>query len=66
MVPVAVAGLTAARLLSLAEEIGYRPKPMAGGLKTKGSQAIGVLIPTYPTPFPPIVRGIEDTIGFDG
>lgn len=58
---------TAARVLSIAEEVGYRPNPMARGLKTNRSQAIGVLIPDLTNPlFPPIVRGIEDTIGLNG
>ena len=58
---------TAARVLSVAEEIGYRPNPMARGLKTNRSQTIGVLIPDLTNPlFPPIVRGIEDTIALEG
>lgn len=54
---------TAARVLDVAREIGYTPNPMARGLKTNRSSTIGVLIPDLTNPlFPPIVRGIEDTI----
>ena len=52
---------TAQRVLSAAEELGYRPNPIARGLKTNRSYTIGVLIPDLTNPlFPPILRGIED------
>jgi LacI family transcriptional regulator len=58
---------TASRVLDAAREIGYQPNPMARGLKTNRSSTIGVLIPDLTNPlFPPIVRGIEDTIGAAG
>lgn len=54
---------TARRVLAAAEELGYRPNPLARGLKTKRSSTIGVLVPDLTNPlFPPIVRGIEDTL----
>jgi LacI family transcriptional regulator len=56
-----VNGDTAQRVLAVAEELGYRPNPIARGLKTNRSYTIGVLIPDITNPlFPPVVRGIED------
>jgi LacI family transcriptional regulator len=58
---------TARRVLKAAEELGYRPNPIARGLKTNRSYTIGVLIPDLTNPlFPPILRGIEDRLETDG
>jgi len=58
---------TAARVLAAAGELGYRPNPIARGLKTNRSYTIGVLIPDLTNPlFPPIVRGIDDRLARDG
>jgi LacI family transcriptional regulator len=58
---------TAARVLRAADELGYRPNPIARGLKTSRSYTVGVLIPDLTNPlFPPIVRGIEDRLGAAG
>ena len=44
-------------------QLGYRPNPIARGLKTNRSYTIGVLVPDLTNPlFPPIVRGIEDRL----
>ncbi len=52
---------TARRVLKAAEKLGYRPNPIARGLKTNRSYTIGVLVPDLTNPlFPPILRGIED------
>jgi LacI family transcriptional regulator len=52
---------TATRVLNAAEQLGYRPNPIARGLKTARSYTVGVLIPDLTNPlFPPIVRGIQD------
>src|ERR671914_1010211 len=54
---------TARRVIEAAEALGYRPNPIARGLKTNRSSTIGVLVPDLTNPlFPPIVRGIEDTL----
>ena len=54
---------TAERVLAAAEQLGYRPNPIARGLKTKRSYTVGVLIPDLTNPlFPPIVRGIQDRL----
>src|SRR5436190_2903268 len=54
---------TAQRVLRAADELGYRPNPIARGLKTNRSYTIGVLIPDLMNPlFPPIVRGIQDRL----
>jgi len=58
---------TAQRVLQVAEELGYRPNPIARGLKTNRSTTVGVLLPDLTNPlFPPIVRGIEDRLAEDG
>src|SRR5918995_3941849 len=58
---------TARRVLKAAEKLGYRPNPIARGLKTNRSYMIGVLIPDITNPlFPPILRGIEDRLEEDG
>ncbi len=58
---------TAERVLRVAEELGYRPNPIARGLKTNRSYTVGVLIPDLTNPlFPPIMRGIEDRLGAAG
>ena len=58
---------TAERVLRAAEALGYRPNPIARGLKTNRSYTVGVLIPDMANPlFPPIMRGIEDRLGGAG
>ncbi len=58
---------TAERVIRAAEQLGYRPNPIARGLKTNRSFTVGVLIPDLTNPlFPPIMRGIEDRLGEAG
>jgi LacI family transcriptional regulator len=58
---------TAKRVVNAAAELGYRPNPIARGLKTNRSYTIGVLIPDLTNPlFPPILRGIEDHLETGG
>src|SRR5688572_5217612 len=54
---------TARRVLDSAERLGYRPNPIARGLKTNRSYTVGVLVPDLRNPlFPPIARGIEERL----
>ena len=54
---------TAQRVLEAAAGLGYRPNPIARGLKTSRSYTIGVVVPDLRNPlFPPIARGIEDRL----
>ncbi len=61
---------TARRVIKVAESLGYRPNPIARGLKTAKSGSIGLVIPDLTNPlFPPIVRGIEEVLeaaGYSG
>jgi len=61
---------TARRVIRAAESLGYRPNPIARGLKTAKSQTVGLVIPDLTNPlFPPIVRGIEEVLeraGYSG
>ncbi|HKX75076.1 MAG TPA: LacI family DNA-binding transcriptional regulator [Acidimicrobiia bacterium] len=54
---------TVERVLAAARQLGYRPNSLARGLKTNRSLTVGMLVPDLTNPlFPPIVRGIEDTL----
>jgi LacI family transcriptional regulator len=61
---------TARRVIKVAEQLGYRPNPIARGLKTAKSGTVGIVIPDLTNPlFPPIVRGIEEILepaGYSG
>lgn len=58
-----VNGDTAQRVLDSAAALGYRPNPIARGLKTSRSYTVGVVVPDLRNPlFPPIARGIEDRL----
>jgi LacI family transcriptional regulator len=62
-----VTAATVQRVAAAAEELAYRPNPIARGLRTSRSFTIGVVIPDLTNPlFPPIVRGIEDTLNRSG
>lgn len=53
----------AERIIEAAAVLGYRPNPIAYGLRTNRSFTIGVLVPDLTNPvFPPIMRGIETTL----
>lgn len=62
-----VSSKVAAKVLEAAQELGYRRNPLASGLRTQRSHTIGIMIPDLTNPvFPPIVRGIERTLGAEG
>jgi LacI family transcriptional regulator len=55
--------ITAQRVLDAAAGLGYRPNPIARGLKTSRSYTVGVVVPDLRNPlFPPIARGIEERL----
>jgi LacI family transcriptional regulator len=58
---------TVARVRQVAEELGYRPNPLARGLKTNRTYTVGVIVPDIQNPlFPPIIRGLDDRLGEAG
>jgi LacI family transcriptional regulator len=58
---------TVARVRQVAADLGYRPNPLARGLKTNRSFTVGVLVPDIQNPlFPPIIRGLDDRLGEAG
>lgn len=53
----------AERVADAARTLGYRPNPLAYGLRTNRSMTVGVVVPDLTNPiFPPIIRGIEDAL----
>ena len=49
------------------DALGYRPNPIAYGLRTNRTFTVGGVIPDLTNPvFPPIIRGIEDALGQAG
>ncbi len=55
------------RVRATANRLGYVPDPAAAGLRTRRTATVGVLIPDLANPvFPPILRGIESTLGEAG
>ena len=52
---------TRARIVSIAEEIGYTPSLVARGLVTQRSYSIGLIVPTFVNPFnSAVAQGIEN------
>lgn len=50
-------------ILRLAQELGYRPNPLARGLRGDRTFTVGVILDNITSPFaPPIVRGIQDEL----
>ena len=62
-----VSAEVAGRLQRLARRLGYRPDPVASGLRTRRSATVGVLVPDIANPmFPLILRGIEASLARAG
>ena len=58
---------TVERVLAAADKLGYRPHPLARGLRTNETLSIGVVIPDLENPlFGPIIAGIEGGLVADG
>ena len=58
---------TVARVLRAAQNLEYRPNPLARGLRTNQTHTVGMLVPDLTNPFfPPIVRGIEEELRRSG
>lgn len=59
---------TARRVLEVAERLGYRPHPLARGLRTNHTMTIGMVVPDLMNPlFPPIYAGADailDDLGY--
>jgi LacI family transcriptional regulator, galactose operon repressor len=55
---------TAVRVLEVAERLGYRPHPLARGLRTNRTMTIGMVVPDLMNPlFPPIYAGADSVLG---
>lgn len=58
---------TVERVLEVAERLGYRPHPLARGLRTNQTMTVGMVIPDVENPlFGPIIAGVEHRLGTDG
>lgn len=56
-----------ARVKAISSELNYRPNSVAYSLRTTRTRTIGVVIPDITNPiFPPIFRGIEDSLAAKG
>lgn len=55
---------TAIRVLEVAERLGYRPHPLARGLRTNRTMTVGMVVPDLMNPlFPPIYAGADSVLG---
>ena len=59
--------MTVERVAEAARKLGYRPHPLARGLRTNRTMSVGVIIPDVENPlFGPIIAGIESVLVEDG
>lgn len=62
-----VSRATVRRVQRAAQKLGYVPNPLARGLRTNKTHSLGAVVPDITNPlFPPVIRGIEDTVVADG
>ena len=55
---------TVKRVLEAADRLGYRPNPLAQGLRTNRTLTVGMVIPDIENPlFGPIIAGAEQALG---
>lgn len=58
---------TVERVQEVARRLGYRPHPLARGLRTNQTMSVGVVIPDVENPlFGPIIAGAESVLGDEG
>lgn len=58
---------TVERVIDAARKLGYRPHPLARGLRTKRTMSVGVVIPDVENPlFGPIIAGAESVLVEEG
>ncbi|HXV72624.1 MAG TPA: LacI family DNA-binding transcriptional regulator [Acidimicrobiia bacterium] len=58
---------TVERVLEVARRLGYRPHPLAQGLRTNRTMSVGMVIPDVENPlFGPIIAGAEHVLGTEG
>ncbi|MEX0698781.1 MAG: LacI family DNA-binding transcriptional regulator, partial [Acidimicrobiia bacterium] len=54
---------TVERVAEAARKLGYRPDPLARGLRTNRTMSVGVIIPDLENPlFGPIIAGVESVL----
>jgi LacI family transcriptional regulator len=58
---------TVERVADAAQKLGYRPHPLARGLRTNRTMSVGVVIPDIENPlFGPIIAGVESVLMEEG
>lgn len=58
---------TVERVTDAARKLGYRPHPLARGLRTNRTMSVGVIIPDVENPlFGPIIAGVESVLVEEG
>jgi LacI family transcriptional regulator len=58
---------TVERVVEAARKLGYRPHPLARGLRTNRTMSVGVVIPDVENPlFGPIIAGVESVLVEEG
>jgi LacI family transcriptional regulator len=62
-----ISAKTKAKIVEIAEEMGYSPNAIARGLVKKNTNMVGLLVPDITNPyFPEVARGVEDHLSSVG